>query len=73
MDITGLWTIRDYLRRRYATISEYVAGIPIYKLFTGSERMEGSSRFLMWRDQEHAPTTGGEGIRKKYKIVYSVK
>ena len=47
------------------TIAEYVAGIPIHKLFTGSERMEGSSRFLMWRDQEHAPTTGGEGIREK--------
>ena len=32
-------------------ITDYVSGSPIYKLCTGSERMEGSSRFRRWWDQ----------------------
>ena len=46
LETTGIWAVREYGRRRKEKILEYVAGIPIYKLFTGSEWMEGSIRFL---------------------------
>ena len=46
VEVTGLWPIRDYVRRRSETIAEFFTGRPIYKLYTGAERMEVSSRFL---------------------------
>ena len=51
----GLWTIKEYVRRRQTTIAKYAAVRTIYKLFTGTERMEGPSRFLMWWYQDHGP------------------
>ena len=36
MEVTGIWPIRGYVRRWQATIAEYVAGIPIYELCTGT-------------------------------------
>ena len=52
----GVWPMMEYVWRRQATSADYVAGRPIYKLCTGSERMEGSIRFMWWWDQEHTPT-----------------
>ena len=48
----GMWPMKEYIRRRQATIAEYIANRPIYELCTGSERMPGSSRFLRWWDQD---------------------
>ena len=31
MKATGIWKIREYVRRRQAQITEYVVGRPIYK------------------------------------------
>ena len=36
LEVTGIWPIRGYFRRWKATIAEYVAGIPIYELCTGT-------------------------------------
>ena len=49
--VTGHWTIRDSVIRRQATFAEYVAGTLIYKMCTGVERTEGSSKFLRWWNQ----------------------
>ena len=51
LEATGVWLIREYIRRRKATIAEYIAGRPIYKICTVADLMEGSSRFLRWWDQ----------------------
>ena len=53
LETTGVFPIREYVRRREVKLLECVAGILIYKLFTGAERMEGSSRFLRWWYQDH--------------------
>ena len=62
LEITGIWPIREYLRRRQETIAEYVSGRPIYILFTGLEMMDGYSRFLRWWDQGHVPKQGERGV-----------
>ena len=56
MGMTGRWPIRGYVRKRQAKNAEYVSGSQIYKLCTGAENMEVSSRFLRWWDQEYGPT-----------------
>ena len=35
LEFTRIWLIREYVRKRQATIVEYLAGIRIYELFTG--------------------------------------
>ena len=47
LQATGVWPMMECVWRRQATSADYVAGRPIYKLIAGSERMEGSIRF-MW-------------------------
>ena len=56
LEVPGIWAIRWYVRRRLATIVEYVAERSIYELCTVMDKMEGYSRFLRWWDQEHGPT-----------------
>ena len=56
LEVTGLWPIRDYVRRWQEKIMDYVAWRIIYKPFICAENMEGPSRFLRWWEQEHAPT-----------------
>ena len=55
MDTTRMWPIRNYVRRRQETITEYLSGRPIYEIYTGAERMDGSSQFLRWWYQYHGP------------------
>ena len=50
-DITRILPIKEYVRRRQETITEYVVGRPIYEMCTGGDRMGDSSRFLRWLDQ----------------------
>ena len=56
LEVTGIWPMREYVRRRQATIVECFIGRKIYEMYTGEERMEASSRFLRWWHQEHVPT-----------------
>ena len=51
LEATGLWMMREYVRRRQAKIAEYIAGRPMYKQCTGVDRIKVSSRFLIWWDQ----------------------
>ena len=51
LEATWIWLMRGYIRRRKATIAEYVIGRPIYKICTGAEKMEVLSRFIRLWDQ----------------------
>ena len=53
MEVANIWTIREYVWRGQATMMEYVTGRPIYKLFTGAERIEVSTMLFRWWYQEH--------------------
>ena len=50
LETAGLWPIREYKRKRQVKLMEYVAGIPMYELLTGVERVEDSSMFLLLWD-----------------------
>ena len=63
LEVTGIWPIMEYVRRRQATIVEYASGRPIYEHFTGTERMEGSSRFLWWWEQKNVPKQAEREVR----------
>ena len=54
-DTKWICKIREYKRIQKEKTKEYASGRQIYELCTGAERIEGSSRFLMWWDQEHGP------------------
>ena len=56
LEAEGIWDMGEYVRRRQATIAEYIADQTIYKLCTGEDRMEVSIRLLRWWDQYHGPT-----------------
>ena len=57
--MTGLWTMRDYVRRRQATIAEYILGHPIFELCMRDESGEVYSWFLRWWDQDHGEAEEG--------------
>ena len=52
MDAAGLHPIREYIRRRHATISEKATCRTIYELCVELERMPGTSRMVRWWDQD---------------------
>ena len=56
LEAEGIWDMGEYVRRRQATIAEYIAEQTIYNLCTGEDRMEVSIRLLRWWDQYHGPT-----------------
>ena len=56
LEAAWIWTMRDYVRRWKASTEEYVTDQPIYELCTGAERMEESSRFIRWQDQDNGTT-----------------
>ena len=60
----GLRLMKEYIWRRQAAIAEHITNIPIYELCTGAEWMPGSSRFLLWQDQDLAREEEGNGARK---------
>ena len=70
LEVTGIWTIREYMRRRQAKIAEYVAGRLIYDMYKGVESMEGPRRFLRWWYQSHGPTQDDREVGRKINIVY---
>ena len=47
LEVTDIWQIREYARRRKSTIMVYAAGRSKYEICTGSDRMDGYNRFLM--------------------------
>ena len=46
LDTSGLLPIKDYIHRRQDTVAAQVECCPIYDLFTGAERMTGTSKFM---------------------------
>ena len=46
LDTSGLLTIKDYIHGRQDTVAAQVECCPIYDLFTGAERMTGTSKFM---------------------------
>ena len=49
---SGLWTIKEYIHRRQATILAHLDCRTIYEMCTGEERMTGDTMFLRWWYQE---------------------
>ena len=60
MEETGLWKMWNYVRRRQATILEYITGRPIFELCTRAERREEYIRFPRFWYQDHGKA--GEGV-----------
>ena len=52
LDITGVWPIKEYIKRRQATITAHIACQPIYELCTGVDNITGSDKFMRWWDQD---------------------
>ena len=69
LEVSGLWTIMDYMRMHQAIIVEYSTGRINYKLFTGAENLEGSSRLLRWWYREHAPIQAKREVGQSRNIV----
>ena len=44
----GLWPLREYVRRRQATIAEYILSPHIFEFCTRAEQITGSSCILKW-------------------------
>ena len=48
-----LWTIQEYVRKHQSTIEEYITTRLIYELYTGVERLQGTSCLVRWLDKYH--------------------
>ena len=64
LEEVGLWPMKEYIRRRQATIAKYITNIPIYELCTGENQMMLSSRFMRWWDQDITWEKGGDDTSK---------
>ena len=53
--------MQEYVRRRQATIEEYIAKRLIYDLCTGEERLQGTSQLMWWWYQDHIRAEGDNG------------
>ena len=51
--------MQEYVRRRQATIADYIVGCPIFELCTQSKSRDGCSRFLHWWDQDYGKAEKG--------------
>ena len=67
LEAAGLWPIKEYIRRRQATISGYIANHPTYEICTGVERIPGSGSFLQcwgryitWEEYRNVAREGEE-------------
>ena len=60
LDEAGLWPMREYIRRRQATVEQYIATRPIYGLCTTAVPQRGSSRLLRWWQQHHSAAEGDD-------------
>ena len=63
LEVTGLWPMREYVRRWQAKIAEYIAGHPIFELCRYAERREISIMFLCWWDQDHGQAEEGGRVK----------
>ena len=52
LETVGLHPIMEYIRRQQATIAEKVACRPIYEPYVEAERRMGTSRMMIWWDQD---------------------
>ena len=52
LETAGLWTIKEYIQHRQATVVDRVTCHPIYELFTVSEQMPVTSNFMWWWYQD---------------------
>ena len=54
MEAAGLHTVREYIRRKHATIVEKAAFRLVYELCVEAERLPGTIRMVRWWDQDVA-------------------
>ena len=55
LEATGMWLMKEYIRRWQANIAGYITNFQICELCIGSERMMGSSRLMQWWNQDLNP------------------
>ena len=48
LEASGMWPMKEYIKRRQATIVDYIANLPIYELCTGAEPILGPTRLMQW-------------------------
>ena len=51
----GLWSMREYIRRRQARMVQYIATRPIYDLCLETEALPGGTRTQRWWEQNFEP------------------
>ena len=52
LGISGLWTIKDYIHGRKATIVAHIACRPIYEMCMKADKIPGYIIIMRWRDQD---------------------
>ena len=52
LEAAGLHPIMEYIRRRHATIAGKLICLPIYEFCIETERIPGTSRMMIWWDQD---------------------
>ena len=60
----GIWSMKDHIQIRKATITEYIANCPVYELCTGAEQIPGLIRFMYWWVQDINQEVEGNGARE---------
>ena len=58
LEAAGIWPMKEYIRRRQATIEEYISISRIYELCTRAEWLQGKSQMIQWWDQDHSRAEG---------------
>ena len=62
LEEAGLWPMREYIRRRQATIADFIATRPIFELCNNAEVLGGASRVMRWWQQDHSAPADGDGV-----------
>ena len=52
LEVTGLWSIKEYIQRQKDNIAANISNRAIYEPWKGVENISGSCRFMRWWDQD---------------------
>ena len=54
--------MKEYVRRKKASIEEYITTLPIYEIWNGTEQSWEKIRLMQWLDQDHIQAEGDNGF-----------
>ena len=52
LEIEVLWSMKEYIQRQQASITEYISNETIYEICNGEEQIQDSSMLLRWWYQD---------------------